>query len=561
MLKNSSSNLHNLFSFAQKIENKLAQQQEKDFIELDKKSPSFDRDFFKEYQKIESKIPECLSVLEKKINAVISGNKSIKTKIDIKNPSTAKEKFIRPGKTYKKIIDMPDLLRARLIVPLNLTLEKFVNIISKIFKTTKVELVNNKESGYGGAYHIDTEINGLKVELQVMYRNIVPYVDYSHVNVYEPQRIGKYVDPRVQTQVRNLLTQKKKEKEKILSNKLYKFKLNKTNMASEYVNLIFQLLKNASSLSSTENNKFKFVVLQKPLAAGKENEIESFIRNCGAKILQRKKVLIDSRLIGHHYKQFIDKPFFIHLLKYYVGKEVYVWLVEGNIKTQSKMRSLIGSPKVDINSFRHFLVGDDYKEVMKNTKVLDNGIHVSDSPEEGIREAKLWFGIPELVLDYSQDINDEVVMVHSFLWKKLNSIHWATVQYSNTNNETAVKLKPVDIDYRVLVPENKIDETVNYIIKHIPGAFLDREGVDERTGSKYKKLEFVFKSGKADIAVVNCEDYKDRIGSGHLVDLLSTNEKKDIGKRKEEAWKKGKEEYKKVKEEIQKEIKQKFNIK
>jgi nucleoside diphosphate kinase len=243
--------------------------------------------------------------------------------------------------------------------------------------------------------------------------------------------------------------------------------------------------------------------------------------------------------MSKHYRQFASKPFFIPLLEYYVGKTVYIWLVEGTEEAQKKMREEVGGPKVDPGSFRHVLVSDDYKEVMKHTKVLDNGIHVSDSPEEGLREAKLWFGIPELTLDYAPDINDEVTMVHTLLWKRLNSIPWASIQYSNTNNETAVKSKPVDIDYRVLVPEDKIDETVDYIVQHIPGAFLDRSGVDARTGSKYKKLEFVFKSGKADIAIVNRDDYKDRIGTGHLTDILPKEDKIDIGRRKEEAWEKG----------------------
>lgn len=533
-----------------------------EFIDLDKNSPTFAEDFKKEYAKIVSKIKQAEIVLSKKLKAVLSGAPA-KATIDIKDPDVALEKFARKDKKYKKITDMPDLLRARIVSPINMPLEHFKRRVEKVIDRMPSEFIDNPDSGYSGVWHMDANIDGLRVEIQIVPRGFPPYADLSHKVVYEPKRQQLPVDPREEQLIRMLLQNRVPAISNALHDRLRKYKNNRKTRSIDDLDAIandFYLLSKYASLSSVSDGNFKFVVLQKPLAAGKAKEIEDFIKQCGAKILNRKKVLIDSRVMGHHYQQFADKSFFIPLLKYYVGKDIYVWLVEGTEEAQKKMRSEVGGPKVDPGSFRHVLVGDSYKEVMKHTGVLDNGIHVSDSPSEGLREAKLWFGVPELSLSYSPTVNDEVIMVHTLLWKRLNSIPWASVQYSNTNNETAVISKPVDIDYRVLVPANRIDETVDYIVEKIPGAFLDREGFDERTGSKYKKLEFVFKSGKADIAVVNRDDYKDRIGSGHLVDILSKDVKVDIGRRKEEAWNKGKEEYKKTKEQIQKEIKERFKI-
>jgi len=147
------------------------------------------------------------------------------------------------------------------------------------------------------------------------------------------------------------------------------------------------LLKAANKSKDT----FLFVVLQKPLASGKEDEIEKFINDCGATIVNRKKVRVDSKLIAKHYRQFSGKKIFFPLIKYFTGQVITVWLVNGDMKTLTKMRDKIGSHEVEKDSFRYDLVGSSYKKVFDEIGILDNGIHVSDSSEEGEREAKIWF--------------------------------------------------------------------------------------------------------------------------------------------------------------------------
>lgn len=328
---------------------------------------------------------------------------------------------------------------------------------------------------------------------------------------------------------------------------------------AEFENYIFNF--ENKKQNDIDNQNFNFVVLQKPLAVGKENEIEEFIIRHSAKILEKKKVLIDARQISNHYKQFFEKDFFVPLIRYYLGKTVYVWLVSGTQDILESMRSDIGPAKISPDSFREKLVGEEHLNALKQFGVLDNGIHISDSKEEGAREANIWFGVPSLVLKYeNEEINKLTKTIHNFIWRKLRSIPWANAQYVNTNNETAVRFKNVDLDYRLLVPEDRIDEAVKLIEKLIPGSFYDRTGTDSATGATYKKLEYVFEHGKADIAVVPTDSYSQRMGSAYIVDLLPENEKASMLDRKEKAFLQGKEEYLKVKDQIRQEIKDKYKL-
>ena len=137
---------------------------------------------------------------------------------------------------------------------------------------------------------------------------------------------------------------------------------------------------------------YAFVVLQKPLAVGKEDEIENMIMFAGGDIVGTKRVNVKDVLIKEHYKQFLGEEFFDKILSYYSGKKLMVWLAMGNDEVLNNIRREIGSWKVDKDSFREFLVGDKWNDVYKKYGIIDNGIHVSDSKKEGEREKKVWFG-------------------------------------------------------------------------------------------------------------------------------------------------------------------------
>lgn len=526
-------------------------------------------------------------------------------KSGIKSLSSVLEKMDR--KPYKSINDMPDIVRATLGVPSDIyDLEELRTEVVKdcvrLFNASSFEEKNDPGSGYSQAFHLNFDIDGITCELIIYFKDFDHAKEEAH-KIYERSRTGQEVTPEEAALAREILNKQNATRETKRNEELHRRRRRRENpeensrgsfrrllreehdtqydldgnwnkaaknllemsnffqkKSSEILNLFIKIAENKSE-------EFNFIVLQKPLAVDVDgsttnfDKIEQFIKENKGRILKTKPVLIDARQISKHYRQFLDKPFFAPLIKYYVGKHSNVWLVRGNEEALNSMRKNIGSAKVDPNSFRDKLVGEKFKEVKEKYGVVDNGIHVSDSREEGAREADVWFGVPEMKLEYeNQDVNDLTETIHKLIWKKLQTIPWANVQYSSTNNETALKSKAVDLDYRVLVPEDKIDETVAKIEELIPGARYDRTGTDDRSGATYKKMEFAFRYGKADIAVVPEAAYKDRVAAGVIVDLLPEEEKRDIGRRKEEAYLLGKKEYEAEKERIRQEIKERYGL-
>jgi len=196
------------------------------FINLDKNSPTISKEFWEEYNKVVGKIINAERVLERKLKIIISGAPA-KVKIDIKDPGVALEKFLREDKTYKKITDMPDLLRAKIICPMNMPLEHFKNRVEKVFKNTSSEWIDNPSSGYSGVWHIDTNIDGLRVEIQIVPRGLDPYSKVQHETVYAPKRKGEHVDPKVENSSKRLLMERLPAYQKALRNRLINYKMKK----------------------------------------------------------------------------------------------------------------------------------------------------------------------------------------------------------------------------------------------------------------------------------------------------------------------------------------------
>ena len=197
-----------------------------EFVDLDKKSFTFDEDFAKEYAKVFSKIKSAELILQRKLKEVISGAPAA-VSISIKDYKIAKEKFLRPQKTYIKITDMPDLLRARIVAPINMSLEHFKNRIEKVFNNVTSEYIDNDETGYSGVWHMDIEIDGLKVEVQIVSRGFVPYARHQHKLVYEPKRHGLSVDPSLERMTNTLLQNRLPAQTKALQERLRRYKSKK----------------------------------------------------------------------------------------------------------------------------------------------------------------------------------------------------------------------------------------------------------------------------------------------------------------------------------------------
>jgi len=584
--------------------------------ELDPSSPDFnekfDNAYLCEFQRAHDRKHKLQRLLE---HAAGKGSRyNGRVLVNVKECPSAKGKFVKKKK-YRRISDMPDILRAAVLIPKagpHSSLEACAEDICRKLPSCQSEPKDDPKTGYQ-AYHIDAEIDGMRLEVQVNYKGAWTAKEIAHLSYkdedseipcgtissekpkfplveIEGNQYPRAIGPKNDLEMQGVLgspakapqaVNKRERKHKELKNKgpssfnrwdmvsVEAFNLRRIKTAEAAKGLTcpgpgveaFNLRRIKTAEAATSPDEFNFVVLQKPLAIGKEQQIEDFILSSGAKIVKKKTVMVDSRHISQHYRQFLEKPYFMPIVRYYTGKQLHVWLCRANIEVLNKMRSTIGRARVDEGSFRHSLVGEEHSRVKQEHGVMDNGVHVSDSPGEGDREAQVWFGVPPVKPIYDDpQFNQYVIKVHNTIWQALNSLPVVSVQYSNTNNETAVKSKPVDLDYRVLVNEGEIDKFVDAIIQALPGAVYDKDGVDERTGAKYKKLEYPFTNGKADIAVVPVGAYKGRIGTGHMVDVLPEEVKMEIGRRKEEAWQKGKEEYKRVKEQIQHEIKQRFGF-
>lgn len=257
----------------------------------------------------------------------------------------------------------------------------------------------------------------------------------------------------------------------------------------------------------------KFIVLAKPLTVelGRTRVIDSFVSFMGATIVSKKELVCDSSKIANHYRQFVGKGFFQPLVEYYTGKGIVAYAcVCNNIETLMAIREAIGGAKVDQGSFRDQLVGDVFTERLQATGVVDNGIHCSDSVEEGIREFHVWFGVPPT--------SSHTKMAHKAVWKLLDSIQQVdSLQYAGGEHDgTAVTGSVIDLDYRLLT--NNMPYVVSQLEKL--GLVIDKRGIDDFSGADYVKFEIGFTNGKVDIAVVPTAHYANQVSKSHLLYLV-----------------------------------------
>lgn len=257
----------------------------------------------------------------------------------------------------------------------------------------------------------------------------------------------------------------------------------------------------------------KFVVLAKPLAVelGRTPLIEEFISSKGARVTAKMSLVCDSSRIARHYRQFAGKGFFPALVKYYTGKSMVVYGCEATIETLMAIREAMGGAKVTPGSFRELLVGDAFAQRLRETGVVDNGIHCSDSPEEGEREWEVWFGVPPT--------SQRTQKVHQTIWGVLSRLSGVdSLQYAGGEHDgTAVEDSTIDLDYRILT--NNVPDVVSQLEKF--GLVIDKVAVDDESGATYVKFEYSFEGGKADIAVVPTESYRYQVSKSHLIYLVS----------------------------------------
>ncbi len=145
------------------------------------------------------------------------------------------------------------------------------------------------------------------------------------------------------------------------------------------------------------------VFLVKPIGIEMDGvrKLEAFIQRNGGIIADRWRGRVSKERMEQHYAEHAGKPFFPKLTGYYQGREVVAYRVKVRGDQIPALRAMVGKSSVpkSENSLRGSIVyaGEGADEGWNNLftdpnlNSIDNGIHLSDSPEAGRRESEIWF--------------------------------------------------------------------------------------------------------------------------------------------------------------------------
>ncbi len=133
----------------------------------------------------------------------------------------------------------------------------------------------------------------------------------------------------------------------------------------------------------------KTLVLVKPdgVARGLVGEVIARIEAKGYKIISLRMLQADRALLEKHYAEHQGKPFFEPLVEFMMSGPIVALVAEGN-RVIEGFRSLAGvtDPTVAApGTIRGDLARD------QGTKVVQNIVHGSDSPESAAREIAIFF--------------------------------------------------------------------------------------------------------------------------------------------------------------------------
>ena len=133
----------------------------------------------------------------------------------------------------------------------------------------------------------------------------------------------------------------------------------------------------------------KTLVLVKPdgVARSLVGEIIGRIENKGYTITQLRMMQADRALLEQHYAEHQGKPFFEPLVEFMLSGPIVAMVVEGN-RVIEGFRNIAGTTDPTVaapGTIRGDLARD------QGTKVLQNLVHGSDSPESAAREIQIFF--------------------------------------------------------------------------------------------------------------------------------------------------------------------------
>lgn len=117
-------------------------------------------------------------------------------------------------------------------------------------------------------------------------------------------------------------------------------------------------------------------------------EVIARVERKGYLIKDCRMVTPTRELLAQHYAEHEGKPFYEPLLEFMLSGPIVAIIAEGN-RVIEGFRSLAGATDPTVaapGTIRGDLARD------QGTKVVQNIVHGSDSPESAVREISIWFG-------------------------------------------------------------------------------------------------------------------------------------------------------------------------
>jgi len=133
----------------------------------------------------------------------------------------------------------------------------------------------------------------------------------------------------------------------------------------------------------------KTLILVKPDGVRRQliGEVISRVEAKGYLITSLRMMQADRALLERHYEEHKGKPFFEPLVEFMMSGPIVAIVAEGN-RVIEGFRSLAGATDPTVaapGTIRGDLAGD------QGTKVVQNIVHGSDSPESAAREIQIFF--------------------------------------------------------------------------------------------------------------------------------------------------------------------------
>ena len=132
------------------------------------------------------------------------------------------------------------------------------------------------------------------------------------------------------------------------------------------------------------------LILVKPdgVKRGLVGEVIARVERKGYKVSNLKMLTADRALLTQHYAEHEGKPFYEPLLEFMMSGPIVAMVAEGG-RVIEGFRKLAGT--TDPTTAEPGTIRGDLARDM-GTKVVQNIVHGSDSPESAAREIKIFFG-------------------------------------------------------------------------------------------------------------------------------------------------------------------------